>query len=126
MPRKYHRLWALVPASVAAFSLFSVTAKAATPEENYGRYCAQCHGAEGKGDGINATEEMPVSPRNHTDAGEMGKLTAEDVYFAIKDGGKSVGKSALMPNWGGTLKDEEIKSLVEHLNKLCGCTYKAK
>ena len=108
------------------FTLGPTTAQAATAIENYDQYCIQCHGAEGKGDGVNATDEMPVSPRNHTDPKEMGKLTSEDVYFAIKDGGKSVGKSSLMPRWGGTLDDDEIKALVEHLSTLCNCKYKAK
>ena len=92
----------------------------------YFTYCAQCHGAGGKGDGINATEEMPVSPRNHTSSQEMAKLTSEDVYFAIKDGGKSVGKSSLMPRWGATIDDGEIKELVTYLTTLCKCKYKAK
>jgi len=105
-------------------TLGPTAAQAATAIENYAHYCTQCHGTEGKGDGVNATEEMPVSPRNHTDPKEMGKLTSEDVYFAIKDGGKSVGKSSLMPRWGGTMDDSEIKALVEHLSTLCKCEYK--
>jgi len=108
------------------FALAPTAVQAASAKENYDHYCAQCHGAKGKGDGINATDEMPVSPRNHTDPKEMGKLTSEDVYFAIKDGGKSVGKSSLMPRWGGTMNDGEIKALVKYLNKLCKCKYKAK
>jgi len=104
----------------------STTAQAATAKENYDHYCTQCHGKTGGGDGANATSEMPVSPRDHTSAKEMAKLTSEDVYFAIKDGGKSVGKSTLMPRWGDTMNDGEIKALVEYLNTLCKCKYKAK
>ena len=106
------------------FIVSSTAGQAATVEENYDHYCAQCHGEKGGGDGINATSEMPVSPRDHTSATEMAKLTSEDVYFAIKDGGPSVGKSSLMPNWGGTINDDEIKALVKHLNLLCKCEYK--
>ncbi len=104
----------------------STTAQATAAKDNYNRYCTQCHGEKGSGDGVNATSEMPVSPRDHTSAKEMGKLTSEDVYFAIKDGGKSVGKSSLMPKWGNTISDDDIKALVKFLNDLCKCTYKAK
>jgi len=48
-------------AAFAAFSLFlgaSVVSLAATAEENYKFYCAQCHGLEGRGDGPNATENV--------------------------------------------------------------------
>jgi len=111
-------------------SLFFMSAlssvEAATAKDNYAQYCTQCHGAKGSGDGINATSKMPVSPRDHTSAKEMGKLTSEDVYFAIKDGGKSVGKSTLMPRWVSTLDDGEIKALVKYLTTLCNCKYKAK
>lgn len=113
--------------STLFFTLVPVTVQAAaTAKENYHQYCTQCHGVKGSGDGINATSEMPVSPRDHTSAKEMAKLTSDDVYFAIKDGGKSVGKSSLMPRWGGTINDGEIKALVKYLNTLCKCKYKAK
>ena len=29
--------------------------------------------SQSKGDGINATKDQPVNPRNHTDTKEMGK-----------------------------------------------------
>jgi mono/diheme cytochrome c family protein len=117
------RCFLFVTVLLSSFILISIDAKAASPEENYKWYCAQCHGLKGSGDGINATSEMPVSPRNHTDPVEMAKLSDDDIYFATKDGGKSVGKSALMPPWGDTLSDPEIKEMVQYLRKLCNCTY---
>ncbi len=32
-------------------------------------------------------------------------------------------KSPLMPPWGATLTDEEIKALVGYLRELCNCEY---
>lgn len=96
-------------------------ASATDAKDNYKHYCAQCHGAGGKGDGINNTKDLPVSPRNHTDPNEMKKLTDSDVYNAIKDGGAATSKSALMPPWGETLNDAEIKDMVKYIRKLCGC-----
>jgi len=126
MIRKSYRITFTFFITTLLFAVSSTTAQAATAKENYDRYCTQCHGETGSGDGINATDEMPVSPRNHTDPTKMGKLTSDDVYFAIKDGGKSVGKSSLMPSWGATMSDDEIKALVKYLNTLCNCKYKAK
>ena len=124
MINKIYRVTLAFFVTALFFIVSSTAGQAATAEENYDYYCAQCHGEEGGGDGINATSEMPVSPRDHTSATEMAKLTSEDVYFAIKDGGKSVGKSSLMPSWSGTISDDEIKALVKHLNSLCKCEYK--
>lgn len=111
-------------AAFAAFSFFLSTttgASAATAEENYKFYCAQCHGLEGRGDGVNATENQPVSPRDHTSAREMEKLTDEDIINSITDGGPSTSKSSLMPPFGKTLSKSEVSELKTYLRKLCKC-----
>lgn len=95
---------------------------AVTAEENYKWYCSQCHGFTGKGDGINVTKDMAVTPRNHASAADMSKLTDTDITNAIADGGPANSKSPLMPPFGKTLTTEEIKDLVTYLRKLCNCT----
>lgn len=97
---------------------------AASGEENYRWYCAQCHGLKGKGDGPNATKDQPVNPRNHTDSKEMSKLSKADVENVIRDGGVATGKSTMMPPFGKTITEEEIKELVTYLEKLCNCKFK--
>ncbi len=84
----------------------------------YQAYCAQCHGMEGDGYGINV-EFMEVLPRDHTDTEEMSSRTDEDLFKVIKFGGKSIDKSVLMPNWDSILTDDEIDLLVSHLRVLC-------
>lgn len=84
----------------------------------YKAYCTQCHGLEGDGWGVNVPD-MEVLPRDHTDTEEMSTRTDEDLFKAIKFGGKSINKSTLMPNWDGNLTDEQIRSLVAYLRALC-------
>jgi cytochrome c oxidase cbb3-type subunit 3 len=84
----------------------------------YQVYCVQCHGVEGNGRGINAGH-ISVIPRDHTDTGEMSARTDEELFKAIKFGGKSINKSVLMPAWGRTIADEDIHSLVAYLRGLC-------
>src|SRR4030067_3871120 len=95
---------------------------AVTAEENYKFYCVQCHGAGGKGAGINVTKDMAVPPRNHASAEDMSKLTDADITNAITDGGPANSKSPLMPPFGKTLTADEIKDMVAHLRKLGNCT----
>ena len=105
------------------------SASAASAEENYKFYCAQCHGSDGKGEGANAKPqvvgidlpEMSVMPRNHTSPEDMNKLTDTDIKDAISGGGASVSKSTLMPSFGKTLTEAEIKDMVAYLRKLCKC-----
>ncbi len=97
-------------------------AHAETAEENYRLYCAQCHGTQGNGQGINNTlGGLAVSPRNHTNATEMSKLSDAEIRLAISEGGDAVQKSELMPAWEKTLSAQEIDDLVLYLRKLCKC-----
>lgn len=97
------------------------SAVAETAPDLYKFHCAQCHGVKGMGDGPNATKEMPVTPRDHTSALEMGKLTDADIINAITGGGTATSKSSLMPPFGKTLSKQEIVSLKDYLRKLCNC-----
>lgn len=85
----------------------------------YQLYCSQCHGIGGNGKGINAPH-LFVAPRDHTSADEMGMLTDERMFAAIKFGGTAVGKSALMPSWNGTVADADIQLLVQYVRGLSG------
>lgn len=114
-------------AVIALFLIFALAflnasaAHSATAADNYRFYCAQCHGLDGKGEGPNATKNMPVSPRDHTSAYEMSKLTDDDIINVIREGGAATSKSTLMPPFGKTLTENEITALKDYLRKLCKC-----
>ncbi len=96
--------------------------RAEPAQENYRLYCAQCHGVQGNGQGINQTTDgLGVSPRDHTNAKEMSKLSDRELWLAITEGGDAVQKSELMPGWGKTLSAETIDDLVVFLRELCKC-----
>lgn len=86
--------------------------------ELYGLYCAQCHGVNGNGKGVNAAH-MSVQPRSHIDREEMMSRSDEELFKVIEQGGKSIDKSNLMPAWGDNLSDNEINELVAYLRRLC-------
>lgn len=93
-----------------------------TAADNYRTYCTQCHGRDGNGKGINI-RDMSVQPRDHTDAKAMSGRSDEAIFKVIKEGGPSIDKSVLMPPWGDTFSDDEIRDLVAHLRTLCHCSY---
>lgn len=90
---------------------------AAKGKAKYQEVCAACHGATGMGDGP-AAAGLPVKPRNHTDAAYMGKLKDQQIFDTIKKGGQAMGKSPLMPPWGGQLSDAQIRDLVAYIRSL--------
>lgn len=83
----------------------------------YEHYCRICHGAQGRGDGFNATN-LKTPPRNFADPAFWKQTSAERVALAIREGGKAVGKSVLMPAWGRTLSEGQISDVVAFLRTL--------
>lgn len=92
-------------------------------KNTYSLLCVACHGTSGKGDGPSAAA-LPVKPRNHTDGKYMNSLTDKYLFDFIKGGGASVGKSPLMPPWGGQLKEKDIRNLVSYIRSLAVPPYK--
>ena len=86
-------------------------------QAKYDLLCSSCHGATGKGDGPAAVALNP-KPRSLADAAYMKTLTDDALFKVIKDGGAAVGKSPLMPAWGGQLKDPEIWDVVAYVRSL--------
>ena len=77
----------------------------------YEHYCRICHGDSGKGDGFNSSN-LALRPHDFTDASFWRQTTDERVYYAVAQGGPSVGKSVLMPAWGHTLTERQLRDVV--------------
>jgi cytochrome c oxidase cbb3-type subunit 3 len=86
----------------------------------YDTYCAQCHGVNRNGKGVN-TVGLSVQPRDHSDTAGMSSLPREQMVKAITEGGASVNKSALMPAWGHVLTKEQIEDMADYLIYVCKC-----
>lgn len=84
----------------------------------YLRYCAVCHGKTGEGDGFNAYNLRPAVPRNFTDKEAMDKLTDRHLAEVISKGGQAVGRSPLMPAWGHTVNERQIRYLISYLRTM--------
>jgi mono/diheme cytochrome c family protein len=90
---------------------------AAKGKASYDSLCVSCHGATGKGDGAAAAALNP-KPKDLSDKAYMGKLDDKYLSDIIAKGGTAVGKSAMMPPWGGSLKEEDIRNVIAHLRSL--------
>jgi mono/diheme cytochrome c family protein len=81
----------------------------------FARYCATCHGDQGKGDGQNASNLNPPPPdltasKNLADAAYLRRVIAE--------GSAAVGRSPLSPPWGRTLSAQEIEYVSQYCRAL--------
>ena len=77
----------------------------------YQHYCQICHGEEGKGNGFNAGNLQPA-PRDFTDGKFWQQSSGERIDYAVAQGGPSVGKSVLMPRWGHTLNERQLRDVI--------------
>lgn len=89
----------------------------------YLTYCSSCHGDSGKGDGP-AAPSLPVKPANHTDGTVMNQLSDKFLLDIISKGGSAAGKSAMMPGWGGQLKEDQLRDIVAYIRSIAVPAYK--
>ena len=80
----------------------------------YTMYCSVCHGIEGKGDGFNSFSLNP-KPRDLSNGQYMNALTDERLIETVREGGRGVNRSPLMPTWGGRLTKDELMYVVAYV-----------
>jgi mono/diheme cytochrome c family protein len=81
----------------------------------YRKYCIQCHGYSGRGDGASAAQLDPP-PRNHTDAEIMDGIGDRTIAETVRHGGTGRGFPG-MPAFPH-ISDEEITALVAYVRSL--------
>jgi len=104
-------------AAILATSLWLINsaarpAHAQEARQLYEKSCLNCHGPSGKGDG--PAGKMLKPPPAELAVAIKGKADA-DIAKVIKEGGKALGKSALMPAFGSKLTDDQIQSVVAYV-----------
>ncbi len=81
--------------------------------KSYGRYCAACHGREGRGDGAGGAKLDP-KPSNLADADWKHGPTDGEVFLVVHDGVKGTG----MKGYASRLTEKEIWDLVNYIRTL--------
>lgn len=80
----------------------------------YAMVCTTCHGPAGAGDGPGSAALNP-KPASFADPAFWASRDDAIVVKAIREGGASIGKSALMPAWGGLYNEAQARALVEYM-----------
>ncbi len=88
-------------------------------KRQYDQYCTPCHGKNGAGDGTRMKiEKFDPAPRNHTDGKIMNTRTDIQLFKTIKEGGKAMNFSHIMPQWQHIFKDKQIWDLLAYVRSL--------
>lgn len=97
---------------IAIMSLLIATPLAfADGAELYGKKCASCHGADGKGQ---TTMGKKKGARDYTDATVQGSFSDADGVKAVLDGVTKDGKELMKGN-AGKITEAEAKELIQHI-----------
>jgi len=91
-------------------------------EAVFQQYCATCHGAEGKGDGVSA-QGLPIKPQNLTEGRVLNPLPDQFLRRVITEGAASVGLSSLMPGFTPYLSDVQIDEVIAYVRTLAQPPY---
>jgi mono/diheme cytochrome c family protein len=83
-------------------------------KELFLRYCAGCHGPDGRGGGHTFMPHI----NNLTKKGYIDLLPDDHLRLVITKGGQAVGKSSYMPAWEGTLSEQDIEDIIAHIRSL--------
>jgi mono/diheme cytochrome c family protein len=88
----------------------------ATPVQRlYLRFCAECHGADGRGS-WRATLFL-LRPGNLAEPHVLERFSDQYLFDLVKDGGAPIGRPG-MPAFGYHLSDEQIRDVVEYVKAL--------
>ncbi|MGH0037966.1 MAG: cytochrome c peroxidase [Myxococcota bacterium] len=91
------------------------SADAGRGEQVYFEYCAQCHGLSGEGDGPGAAGLDP-KPAAHARMA-IHQLPDDYLYNVVYFGGKEVGKSSSMPDWGMTFDAQRVADVIAYMKE---------
>jgi mono/diheme cytochrome c family protein len=79
--------------------------------------CARCHGETGDGNGPDSGM-LNVKVPDFTSPLYQNNISTDEINVIIEKGGAPLGKSPMMPPWGGFLKPHEIEHLGVYIKSL--------
>jgi len=84
--------------------------------------CVWCH-AEATPAGPSNRSNVTPTPPLFTDGETLNPLSDEFLQNTITLGGEAMGKSTMMPPWGQTLRQDEIRALVAYIRAVAQPPY---
>jgi cytochrome c5 len=85
-------------------------------------YCVWCHADSSPAGPSNRSNLTPTPPLAN-DGATFNPLSDEFVRNTITLGGSAMGKSAMMPPWGRTLKPDEVQAVIAFMRAIALPSY---
>jgi cytochrome c oxidase cbb3-type subunit 3 len=102
--------------------VISLTYQQAQGKRVYYNTCVWCHAEATPAGPSNRSNVTPMPPL-FTDGETLNPLSDEFLQNTITLGGEAMGKSTMMPPWGQTLRQDEIRSVVAYIRAIAQPPY---
>lgn len=86
------------------------------------RDCVWCH-ADSTPAGPSNRSNVNPTPSLMNDGAVLNKLSDDDLLKIIALGGSAVGKSAMMPPWGRSLTQDDVRALIAYIRAIAQPPY---
>ena len=88
-------------------------------------YCSRCHDPESTPEQVSNYDNLAVKPHSFDQGETFNKLSDADLTAIVSHGGPALNLSALMPAYGSTLSEADIRALVAYIRLVSDPPYQA-
>lgn len=88
-------------------------------------YCSRCHNPDSTPEQVSNYDNLAVKPHPFAQGNTYNKLTDADLTAIIGHGGPALNLSALMPAYGGTLSDADIRAILAYIRLVSDPPYQS-
>ncbi len=87
------------------------------------KYCNRCHDPESSPERVSNFENLAVKPHPFAEGNTLNKMSDADLTSIILHGGPALSRSALMPPYGNTLSEADVRALVAYTRAVADPPY---
>lgn len=87
------------------------------------KYCNRCHDPESSPERVSNYDNLEVKPHPFTEGNTLNKMSDADLTAIIQHGGPALSRSALMPGYGNTLSQADVRALIAYTRAVADPPY---
>lgn len=88
-------------------------------------YCSRCHDPESTPEQVSNYDNLAVKPHSFDQGDTFNKLSDADLTAIVSHGGPALNLSALMPAYGSTLSEADIRAVIAYIRLVSDPPYQA-
>ena len=88
-------------------------------------YCSRCHNPDSTAEQVSNYDNLAVKPHAFEQGDTFNKLSDADLAAIVSHGGPALNLSALMPAYGGTFSDADIRAVVAYIRLVSDPPYQS-